>query len=119
MENSLRTPSFAYNHGGYYAPADPRECNTPGGPCPACRVRIDAMRPEFMEPCPQCNAVGCSVTHASVGLKPCNGCPEGTCSKCFHGTRYFCPLRTGGVELVRQETLGVRSPKMEEKKENK
>ena len=37
----LRTPSFFYNHGGYYAPGDPKTCNMPGGPCSTCQARID------------------------------------------------------------------------------
>jgi len=37
----LRTPSFQFNHGGYYAPVDPRLCNNPGGICFECQSRID------------------------------------------------------------------------------
>ena len=37
----LRTPSFEFNHGGYYAPPDPRLCNNPGGICFECQSRID------------------------------------------------------------------------------
>ena len=39
---SLRTPSYIYNHGGYYGPADPRDC-TDGpheGPCETCSRKI-------------------------------------------------------------------------------
>lgn len=141
MEINLRTPSFAYNHGGYYAPGNPRDCNTPGGPCSVCQDRIDeedaaaallalskeccADRPVFMEPCPECNAPGTYVTHASHGIACCNGCEETLCSNCLAGARYFCPLRNkvflappSGV-LVRQEAVGVQSPKAEEKGENK
>jgi hypothetical protein len=134
----LRTPSYIYNHGGYYAPGDPRDCETPGGPCCYCQDRIDtdaaaaallalskprcATRPAFMEPCPDCN--GSYMTHASCGLTPCNGCPEKVCGSCFAGARYFCPLRRiqlppPSAPLVRQEALGVQSPKAEEKTENK
>ncbi len=139
----LRTPSFMYNHGGYYAPGDPRDCNTPGGPCCYCQDRIDKEeaaealialsrappccvdRPSFLEPCPGCQTVGTHVTHESRGLKPCNGCPGKLCINCFFGARYYCPLRTIAFlspppgPLVRQEALGVQSPKVEEKGENK
>jgi hypothetical protein len=141
MEINLRTPSFIYNHGGYYAPADPKDCNTPGGPCSYCQDRIDELsaakalvtisisccadRPDFMEPCPSCTMRAPRVTHADAGLRCCNGCEETLCSNCYTGARYFCPLRR--IEfltpppgpLVRQEALGVQSPKAEEKGENK
>lgn len=131
----LRTPSYIYNHGGYYAPGDPKDCNMPNGPCSYCQDRIDAeaaeaapkprcaTRPPFLEPCPDCN--GSYMTHASCGLAPCNGCPEKVCGNCFAGARYFCPLRRAlllpapTAPLVRQEALGVQSPKAEEKGENK
>lgn len=142
MEINLRTPSFAYNHGGYYAPEDPKHCNTPGGPCSYCQDRIDqeevaaalvalseatgcTARAPFLEPCPSCNEPGIFVTHASRGLTPCNGCPEKVCGSCFAGTRYFCPLRKVQLLpppdklLIRQEALGVQSPKAETKTENK
>ena len=134
----LRTPSFAFNHGGYYAPANPRDCNTPGGPCEYCQDRIDALeaaealvllsqsccvdRPGFMEPCPDCNAVGSFVTHTDKGYRCCNGCEDRLCIRCFFGARYYCPLRKLGPPtspLARQEALGVQSPKAEEKGENK
>ena len=142
----LRTPSFIFNHGGYYAPGDPRDCNTPGGPCCYCQERIDeedaqaaaealvmlskapaccADRPGFLEPCPSCSAIGTYITHASRGLACCNGCDEQLCIACFSGARYYCPLRTLVClsppcgPLVRQEALGVQSPKAEEKRENK
>jgi hypothetical protein len=140
----LRTPSFIYNHGGYYAPGDPRDCNMPGGPCCYCQDRIDeedaaealvllsqtpaccADRPGFLEPCPDCNAVGTYVTHESRGVRRCNGCGDKLCINCFFGARYYCPLRAMQPPLspphgplVRQEALGVQSPKAEEKRENK
>ena len=144
MEINLRTPSYAFNHGGYYAPGNPRDCNTPGGPCSVCQDRIDEMeaqaaaealvklsneccasRAAFMEPCPDCNAPAAYVTHASRGIACCNGCVDALCSNCFSGARYFCPLRKTAFlppparVLVRQEALGVQSPKAEEKGENK
>ena len=137
----LRTPSYIYNHGGYYAPGDPRECNLPGGPCSTCQERIDeetaAMallalateccrdRPEFLEPCPMCNARGTYVTHASKGLRTCNGCEDKFCTKCYHGSRYCCAYVYSPLSLPapttfeRQQALGVQSPKAEEKTENK
>ena len=136
MDN-LRTPSTVFNHGGYYAPGNPRECNTPGGPCSVCQSRIDdedaaaqlislhSSRPPFLEPCPSCG-IKSYVSHASVGLRTCNGCDEKFCTKCYHGSRYCCayvyPNLYGPRKedpLVRQETLGVQSPKAEEKTENK
>jgi len=141
MEINLRTPSFIYNHGGYYAPGDPHECNMPGGPCCYCQDRIDELaaadalvalsksccadRADFMEPCPSCSLRVPRVTHADAGLRCCNGCEETLCSNCFEGARYFCPLRRAqGLSpppgpLVRQEALGVQSPTAEEKGENK
>jgi hypothetical protein len=140
----LRTPSFVYNHGGYYAPGDPRDCNTPGGPCCYCQDRIDELnaqaaaealvalsksccadRPDFMEPCPSCTVTAPRVSHADAGLRCCNGCEETLCSNCYDGARYFCPLRRAqrlsppAGPLVRQEAVGVQSPKAEEKGENK
>jgi hypothetical protein len=124
-----------FNHGGYYAPGNPRDCNTPGGPCCYCQDRIDEEeaaealvalsrappccvdRPGFLEPCPHCSAVGSYVTHEPR----CNGCPGKLCINCFFGARYYCPLRLNPPSgpLVRQEALGVQSPKAEEKRENK
>ena len=94
----LRTPSFSFNHGGLYAPIDPRTCDTPGGPCEYCEARIDALdaaealvllsrsccvdRPSFLEPCPDCNAVGSFVTHAEKGYRCCNGCENRLCIRC-------------------------------------
>jgi hypothetical protein len=138
----LRTPSFAYNHGGYYAPGDPKDRNTPGGPCSYCQDRIDEMdaaealvalsqppccadRAAFMEPCPSCNEPTTYRTHGACDLPTCNGCPEIVCAKCFAGARYFCPLRRiqllppPSAPLLRQEAVGVQSPKAEEKTENK
>ena len=139
---NLRTPSYIYNHGGYYAPVNPRDCNTPGGPCSCCQDRINeedaalaaagallalsqqppccADRPAFLEPCPDCN--GTYVTHASRGFATCNGCPDKVCGNCFGEARYFCPLRKllpPPAPLVRQMAIGVQSPKPEEKRENK
>jgi hypothetical protein len=140
MEIDLRTPSYIFNHGGYYAPGNPRDCNTPGGPCEYCQDRIDAQdaadaadalvklsreccaaRPVFMEPCPGCHTAAPRITHASRGFRCCNGCSESLCSTCFEGARYFCPLRLCAPlgPLVRQVALGVQSPKAEEKGENK
>jgi hypothetical protein len=139
---NLRTPSILYNHGGYYAPGDPKTCSMPGGPCSNCQARIDeeeaaealvllskapsccSDRPAFLEPCPQCNATGSFVTHESQGKTPCNGCPNPMCIKCFFGARYYCPLRKDSLTapadpLERQLTLGVQSPRAEEKTDNK
>jgi hypothetical protein len=134
----LRTPSFAYNHGGYYAPSNPRDCITPGGPCSYCQARIDEEaaasalltlccqdRPAFLEPCPSCNTKGTYITHASKGLRTCNGCEDKFCTKCYHGSRYCCAyvygadLSSPSGPLERLLTLGVSSPKAEEKTENK
>lgn len=132
----LRTPR-SY-HGVLWYPSDPRKCDIPGGPCDFCQDRIDTLvaaeslvllsqsccgvRPAFMEPCPECNAVGSLVTHAEKGIRCCNGCEERLCVECFAGARYFCPLRRlspPGSPLARQEALGVQSPEAEEKGENK
>lgn len=131
----LRTPSYSFNHGGLYAPADPRSCEMPGGPCEYCQDRIDAAealvllsrsccvdRPAFLEPCPDCNAVGSFVTHADKGIRCCNGCQNRLCIRCFFGARYYCPLRRLSAPtspLCRQQALGVQSPPAEEKGENK
>ncbi len=133
----LRTPSFSFNHGGIYAPADPRDCDTPSGPCEYCQERIAAAntlvslskapsccvdRPGFIEPCPECNSPASYVTHASKGMKTCNGCKEPLCIRCFFGARYYCPLRKlepPTSPLARQEALGVQSPEAQEKGENK
>jgi len=127
MDFDLRTPSATYNHGGYYAPSNPRDCTTPGGPCSVCQDRIDAeaLLSLLKEPCPDCHAPMIPVTHESRGLRTCNGCPDTLCSTCFDGARYFCPLRTAPPlapptgPLERQQALGVQSPKAEEKGENK
>jgi hypothetical protein len=122
MEISLRTPSFAYNHGGYYAPGDPRECNNPGGTCEYCQLRIDEEeaiaglrslanpgccddRAEFMEPCPSCGDKKSYISHASKGLRTCNGCDDKFCTKCYHGSRYCCAyvyLPAPSVPISRQ-----------------
>lgn len=143
----LRTPSFFYNHGGYYAPGNPRLCNTPGGPCGNCQERIDMEeaaqallnlpaaqtprsppcctdRPIFLEPCPKCNSSDAFVTHTSKGHRTCNGCADTVCTNCFDGARYYCPLRQSPIPpppgpIERQIALGVQSPKAEEKTENK
>lgn len=132
--DELRTPSYAYNHGGYYAPPNPRDCNTPGGPCGACQDRInqeDAAaalvllkccenRPDFVEPCPSCGGKGSYITHASKGLRTCNGCDDKFCVKCLFGSRYCCAYVYGKLDAPdpaeRQLTLGVQSPKAEENK---
>lgn len=100
MEINLRTPSILYNHGGYYAPGDPHMCNNPGGICENCQERIDEMdaaealaklcRPEFMEPCPSCGNQESYITHASQGLRTCNGCEDKFCTNCYYGSRYCC-----------------------------
>lgn len=80
MEINLRTPSYLYNHGGYYAPQDPSLCEFPGGPCEYCQQRIDAT-------CPSCDTEGTYVPHTQ---KTCNGCEDKVCTQCSHGARYFC-----------------------------
>lgn len=138
----LRTPSVVYNHGGYYAPSDPRDCPTPGGPCSICLERQQEAevaaallaltvsccqdRPSFLEPCPSCNSTGTYVTHASKGLQTCNGCDDKFCTKCYHGSRYCCAyvygpdvLASPSGPLERLLSLGAPSPKAEEKTENK
>lgn len=95
----LRTPSFTYNHGGYYAPSDPELCNNPGGICGNCQDRIDAYtllslkccenRPDFLEPCPSCGNQESYVTHA---LPICNGCEDKICTMCYNGARYCCAI---------------------------
>lgn len=108
----------------------------PNGPCSYCQTRIDEEeaaaallalcckdRPPFLEPCPSCHSRGTYVTHASKGLRTCNGCDETFCTKCYHGARYCCAYVYGPSEPLgpaeRQETLGLPSPKAEEKTENK
>lgn len=80
-------------------------------------------RPDFVEPCPMCGATGTYVTHASKGMRVCNGCDDKFCTKCLHGSRYCCAYVYGSLDAPtaaeRQLTLGVQSPKAEEKKENK
>lgn len=82
-------------------------------------------RPSFLEPCPRCNDSTLHTTHALKGVKTCNGCPDKVCLKCFDGARYFCALRKADPldppqgPLERQLALGVQSPKVEEKTENK
>jgi hypothetical protein len=88
----------------------------PGGPCEYCQARIDKA-------CPDCGAPDALVSHESRGHKTCNGCPEKLCIRCFFGARYYCPLRVRlpppSSPPLRQEALGVQSPKAEEKRENK
>lgn len=81
----LRTPSVDYNHGGYYGPADPRDCSMPNGPCSVCLDRLACM-----EPCPSCGDITTYKSHAEHGHKPCHGCEEKICSECAHGARYTC-----------------------------
>jgi hypothetical protein len=140
----LRTPSILFNHGGYYAPADPKDCLMPGGPCSNCQERIDAQevaealvqlsqsccasRPDFLEPCPECGSAKTYISHASQGLKTCNGCEDKFCTACFYGTRYCCaymlkakapPLAPPSSPIQRQTAVGVQSPRQEETQENK
>lgn len=131
--NSLRTPSIDYNHGGLYAPSDPKSCTMPGGPCDYCQERIDAdmvaaalvqLKTDVPERCPSCNARASYVSHASRGLRTCNGCDDKFCVKCLFGSRYCCAYVYGGLPPpssppARQSALGVQSPKAEEKGENK
>ena len=81
----LRTPSIQYNHGGYYAPADPRDCSMPNGPCSVCADRLACM-----EPCPSCGIEGTYKDHSSYGYAVCRGCDPKICSECAHGARYTC-----------------------------
>ena len=100
--NSLRTPSMIYNHGGYYGPVDPRDCETPNGPCSSCHETLDAAltlcslcekRPSFLEPCPSCGNEASYMTHAKHGVPTvCPGCDDKICNRCWHGCRYMCAL---------------------------
>ena len=80
-------------------------------------------RPDFVEPCPMCGSRGTFITHASKGMRTCNGCEDKFCTKCLYGSRYCCAYVYGSLDAPagaeRQLTLGVQSPKAEEKKENK
>lgn len=72
--------------------------------------------------CPHCGERNTIVTHASVGIRTCNGCSDEFCTNCFYGARYCCsyvyPPRPK-PSLERQVAVGVQSPKAEEKGENK
>lgn len=91
----LRTPSFHFNHGGYYAPSNPRLCSNPAGICSYCQERIDEE--DAAQTCPSCSAKGTYITHASQGLSTCNGCEDSFCTECFHGTRYCCAYIYGAL----------------------
>ncbi len=111
----LRTPSFQFNHGGYYAPADPRLCNNPTGICSTCQARIDVeeaaqtlLTLKSPSSCPSCKSEGTYVTHASMGLRTCNGCSDSFCTACFHGTRYCCVHIYG--KLPPPPPMSPRSP---------
>ena len=80
---NLRTPSLQYNHGGYYAPADPRQCSHPSGMCSTCEARLQQC-------CPECGSEGTYKSHAAHGVSACHGCEEKICSECAHGARYTC-----------------------------
>lgn len=90
----LRTPSVDYNHGGYYGPADPRNCSMPNGPCNVCAELLEAanLLVEFKnsETCPMCEEKGSYRPHPA-DLK-CSSCDAKVCVKCMYGSRYFCPL---------------------------
>ena len=130
---NLRTPSVDYNHGGIYAPADPKTCTMPGGPCEYCQDRSDAdavaaalvkLKNDVPERCPSCNYKDSYVSHASRGLRTCNGCDDKFCIRCYFGSRYCCAYVYGELPPptsppVRQCATGVQSPKAEEKRENK
>lgn len=100
MEFDLRTPSYMFNHGGYYAPEDPSLCDFPGGPCEMCQERIDTdaatiLANLYIRPaCPSCHSRGTYISHASKGLRTCNGCEDMFCTKCYHGSRYCCAYHT-------------------------
>ena len=125
---TLRSP----NHGGLYAPPNPRKCNMPGGPCEHCELRIERIdaalaaeaRASLSKTCPDCGHQDALVSHASQRRKTCNGCTDTVCIYCGSGARYFCPLplrlpAPPSSPLLRQTALGVQSPKAEEKGENK
>jgi len=40
--------------------------------------------------CPSCHERGTYVSHASKGLRTCNGCEDMFCTKCAYGSRYCC-----------------------------
>jgi len=92
--NNLRTPSVDYNHGGYYGPADPRNCSMPNGPCNVCldllEVAFTLVELSQSETCPMCNTEGSYRPHPT-DLK-CSSCDPKVCGACMHGCRYFCPL---------------------------
>lgn len=55
--------------------------------------RPDTPRPMEIEPeiCPSCHEYGTYISHASKGLRTCNGCEDNICTKCRYGCRYYCP----------------------------
>ena len=86
----LRTPSVDYNHGGYYGPADPRDCTMPNGPCGVCSEMLEAAKTlvAFSQQ-RTCKCGGTIVPHPDP---QCNTCDAEVCMKCMHGCRYFCRL---------------------------
>ena len=130
---NLRTDSIDFNHCGIYAPADPKTCSMPNGPCEYCQERIDEetvaatlvqLKNDIPERCPSCNKRNSYVTHASRGLRTCNGCDDKFCTHCLFGSRYCCSYVYGSLPPptsppTRQKAIGVQSPKVEEKRENK
>lgn len=82
----LRALNFQFNH----APANPRLCNNPYGICSACQTRIDEEDALRAETCPACKSKSTYVTHASKGLRTCNGCQDRFCTECLYGARYCC-----------------------------
>ena len=54
--------------------------------------RPDTPRPvlDKMNTCPSCEAPNSYFTHASLGLRTCNGCAETICMNCHRGARYCC-----------------------------
>lgn len=43
-----------------------------------------------LDRCPSCHERGTYVSHASKGLRTCNGCADIFCTKCGYGSRYCC-----------------------------
>jgi hypothetical protein len=94
MNIDLRTPSYQYNHGGYYGPADPRDCNMPNGPCGVCSDAIEAAKAlvAMSQTCPMCKKQGVYKAHEDQGHPKCVSCQPIVCSDCLYGCRYFCPI---------------------------